>query len=258
MKVGIVYKLESEKIAKDVAEFVELNGFRAEMHHIPSCALEDCGIVVTVGGDGTILRTLQEMKNPPPIFGINTGRVGILTHATPENYKDILLDAIEGRLEVEEFMRIEAEYRGKKIYALNEVAVLSSSQARLIEFEVAVDGVVFERMRADGAIFSTPVGSTAYSMSAGGPIIDPYSSAICFTPVSPLRIGWRPWVFSGERELEMKILSLRDAIAIADGNKSIEVFADSSIKIRKSKNPARFFRKPSRIEEIARKLREML
>ncbi len=257
MRVGIVYKYDSLSIAKEVENFLRENGIEAELHHIPTCSLEDCGVVVTVGGDGTILRTLQELKHSPPIFGINTGRMGILTHASPENYREPLLKAVTGELEVEEFMRIEAEYRDVKLISLNEVAILSSAQARLIEFDVAVDGDVIDTMRADGAIFSTPVGSTAYSLSAGGPIIDPYTEAICFTPVSPFRVGWRPWVFSGEREIVFRLKPVRDAIAIADGNRAVEVDAGGEVRIRKSSHPARFFRLESRLKKIAGKTRAL-
>jgi len=255
MRVGIVYKYDSLSIAREVAEFLEKNGIRAELHHIPTCSLEDCGTVVTVGGDGTILRTLQELIDPPPIFGINTGRIGILTHADPGSYRGPLLRAVRGELDVEEFLRIEAEYRDVKLLALNEVAILSSTQARLIEFEIEVDGKIIDSMRADGAIFSTPVGSTAYSLSAGGPIIDPYSSAICFTPVSPFRVGWRPWVFSGDREITFRLKPLRDAVAIADGNRAVEVDAGGEVVIRKSDHPARFFKLESRLSKIAEKMR---
>ncbi|NOY10677.1 MAG: NAD(+)/NADH kinase [Archaeoglobi archaeon] len=257
MRVGIVYKYDSLNVAREVADFLREAGVKAELHHIPTCSLEDCGIIVTVGGDGTILRTLQELKNPPPIFGINTGRMGILTHAEPGDYRESLLKAVNGELEVEEFMRIEARYRDVELTALNEVAILSSAQARLIEYEVVVNGRVIDSMRADGAIFSTPVGSTAYSLSAGGPIIDPYTSAICFTPVSPFRVGWRPWVFSGDREVVLRLKPLRDAVAIADGNRAVEVEAGGEVVIRKSKHPARFFRVESRLKKIAEKMRKL-
>ncbi len=257
MKVGIVYKYDSLNLAKEVGEFLEKNGFRVELHHIPSCSLEDCRVIVTVGGDGTILRTLQELKNPPPIFGINTGRIGILTNANPENYEDLLIKALNAEIEIEEFMRIECVYRESEIIALNEIAFLSASQARLIEFEVYVDEVLIESMRADGAIFSTPIGSTAYSLSAGGPIIDPYLKAICFVPVSPFKLGWRPWVIDAKKEVRV-VLSMRDAIAIADGNKGIEVEAGGEIKIRKAEFPARFFKTHSRLERLSKKIRNLV
>lgn len=253
MRVGIVYKYDSLNVARDVESFLRENGVKAELHHIPTCSLEDCGIVVTVGGDGTILRTLQELKHSPPIFGINTGRIGILTHADPNNYREPLLKAVRGELEVEEFLRIEAEYKDVELISLNEIAILSSAQARLIEFEIVVDGKTIDSMRADGAIFSTPIGSTAYSLSAGGPIIDPYARAICFTPVSPFRMGWRPWVFSGDREIVFRLKPLRDAIAIADGNRAVEVDAGGEVRIHQSRYPARFFRLESRLRKIAEK-----
>ena len=257
MKIGIVYKYDSLDIAKEVVDFLEEKGFRVELHHIPSCSLEDCGIIVTIGGDGTILRTLQELKNPPPIFGINTGRVGILTNATPNNYRDLLIKALSNELEIEEFMRIKCAYRESEITALNEIAILSATQARLIEFEVYIDDILIDSMRADGAIFSTPIGSTAYSLSAGGPIIDPYLKAICFVPVSPFKLGWRPWVIESKKDIKLK-LTMRDAIAIADGNKAIEVEAGGEIRIAEAEHPARFFKTHLRLERVSRKIRNLI
>jgi len=255
MRVGVVYKLESAKLAGEVEKFLKAMEIEVELHHIPTPSLEKYDIIVTIGGDGTILRTLQELKDPPPVFGINTGKIGILTHSNPENFKEGLKRAVSGELEVEEFMRIQGESKNESLVALNEIAILSVSQARLIEFEIHADENVIDRLRADGAIISTPLGSTAYSLSAGGPIIDPYQDVICFTPISPFRIGFRPWVFSGNRSIKLRLLPLRDAVAIADGYKSIELSAGDEIVAKKSDYPARFFKMEKRIERISEKIK---
>ena len=258
MRVGIVYKYDALNLAKEVGEFLKEMGYDFELHHIPSCSLEDCNLIITVGGDGTILRTLQELKNPPPIFGINMGRIGILSGADPMDYKEHLIKALNNELEVEEFMRIECLHKDSRLVALNEIAVLSATQARLIEFEVFVNDILVESMRADGAIFSTPIGSTAYSLSAGGPIIDPYLEVICFVPVSPFKLGWRPWIFDADKEIRVRLIPIRDGIAIADGNKAVEVEAGSEIKIRKAEHPARFFKTQSRLKKISEKIKKLV
>jgi len=258
MRIGIVYKYDALEFAKEVGEFVREMGFDFELHHIPSRSLEDCDIIITVGGDGTILRTLQELRDPPPIFGINMGRIGILSSADPKDYKNLLTKALNNELEIEEFMRIECVYKDSKLVALNEIAVLSATQARLIEFEILINDVSIETMRADGAIFSTPIGSTAYSLSAGGPIVDPSLEVICFVPVSPFKLGWRPWIFCGDREIRVRLIPIRDGIAIADGNKAVEVEAGSEIRIRKAEYPARFFKTQSRLKKISEKIRRLV
>ncbi len=257
MRAAIVYKLSSEKVAIEVREFLKSSGIGAELFRYPSSVLERFDAIITVGGDGTVLKSIHHLRSPPPVFSINTGRIGILTHATPEDYKEALIRALKGETEIEEVMRISGQAKGVELFALNEIAILSASPARLIEFEVHVDGVLLDSMRADGAIISTSTGSTAYALSAGGAIVDPELSAISFTPVSPFRIGSKSWVFSPERVLKIKIRGNRDAVAVADGITSVRLSPESSMVFRKSDHPARFYRFESRIAKIIDKIRNL-
>ncbi len=257
MKAAIVYKLSSEKIAIEVREFLNSNNVEAEMFRYPSSVLERYDMIITVGGDGTVLRSIHHLRTPPPVFSINTGRIGILTHATPENYRESLIRALKGETEVEEIMRVSGKSRSAELFALNEIAILSASPARLIEFEVNVDGVLLDSMRADGAIISTSTGSTAYALSAGGAIVDPELDAISFTPVSPFRTGSKSWVLSPERVIEIKIRGDRDAVAVADGITSLRLSPGSSMFFRRSDHPARFYKFESRIVKIIEKIRNL-
>ena len=257
MKIAIVHKLNSERIANEVRDFLKENGIDSEMFRYPTSLLEKFDAIVTVGGDGTVLKSIHLLKSPPPVFSINTGRIGILTHATPENYRDGLLKALRGETEVEEVMRLAGTAGNQRVYGLNEITILSSSPARLLEFDVYVDGMLIDSIRADGAIISTPTGSTAYALSAGGPVVDPELRGIIFIPVSPFRIGSKPWVFASERRIEIRIEGDRDAVAVADGITSLKLASGSHITVKKAENPAKFFKFESRIERIAEKVKDL-
>ncbi len=255
MKAAVVYKYDSIEIAEDARRFIEESVCPAEIFHIPDKRLEGYDFIVSVGGDGTVLRILQEVEECPPIFGINTGRIGLLTHATPENFRDVLPGIID-RWETEEFMRIEAEINGKVMMrALNEIAFLSSTPARLVGLKVSVDGIEIEDMRCDGMLFATPIGSTAYALSSGGPIIDPYLDSILIVPVAPFRLGWKPWVIKHDRRIEIEVSKERDALAISDGQKILEVGNEDQVAVFTSQFPAVFFRSGfNRLERIRGKL----
>ncbi len=255
MRVALVYKSESLKVADKVENFlrkrVDVTTFPT-----PSPELENFDMIVVVGGDGTVLKTIQELKNTPPVFVVNTGKVGIFSHAEAHEFEGELGRALDGEIEIEEFMRIEARVKGSVLRALNEVSILTHTPSRLLKFEVFVDGDFIEEMRSDGMIFSTPLGSTAYNLSSGGPIVDPYLDSIIVTPVSPFRLGWRPWVLSGERKILVRVF-LREAVVVADGQKSVVVEPGEEVAIVKSKYPVRFFKVEKRLERMSKKVREL-
>ncbi|RUM34212.1 MAG: NAD(+)/NADH kinase [Archaeoglobus sp.] len=250
MKGIIVYKPGSEKIANKAFTFLESIGIPVDI--ADKCSkCEKYDFIVTVGGDGTILRTLQQIRDCPPIFGINTGKVGLLTHATPENFKDKLSIALE-KMEIEEFMRIECE----NLIALNEIALLTAMPARLVEFSVFVDGVEIDRLRSDGLLISTPIGSTAYALSTGGPIIDPKMECTLIVPVAPFKLGWKPWIVGKQRKVEVEVVG-RHCLAIADGHTTLQIEPKTTLLFRKSKYPARFFKVENRIARIINMLRNI-
>jgi len=257
MRAAIVYKHNSLDIAKEVKSFLDERGISSDLFQTPSRDLESYDFIVSVGGDGTILRILQEVLHCPPIFGVNTGKIGLLTHSEPEKFREELEKVVRGELGVEEFMRIECYVNGEsKLIAMNEVAILSSVPARLLGMRVRVDGVEIENLRGDGMLFSTPVGSTAYALSTGGPIVDPYLSSILIVPVAPFKLGWKPWVVSADRTVEIELHPERKALAIADGQKVVEVCPEDEIKIVKSDYPAVFFKSPvMRFKKILERLK---
>jgi len=256
MKVAIVYKEDSKDLANRVANFISERGVSFSLYNKPYKDIEKAKIVITIGGDGTILQTLQKLEKPPPIFGINTGRVGLLTHATPENFENELEKTLNNELNIEEFMRIETRVGDERLIALNEISLLSRSPAKLIGINVHVDNQKVEDLRADGIIISTPIGSTAYSLSSGGPVVDPYLNSILIVPVSPFKLGWKPWVVSSERKITVEV-SMRDGVVVADGQKMVDIREGERFEVKKSKYSARFFEIPNRLERISKKLREI-
>ena len=254
MRVAVIYKKESEDVAKKVEEFLR-SKVDVSSYTSPFPELEEYDALVVVGGDGTVLRTVQEIKEVPPTFVVNTGRVGIFSHASASDFEEKLERALE-KMEFESFMRIEAKVKGSILRALNEVSILTHTPSRLLKFEVLVDGEKIEEMRSDGMIFSTPLGSTAYNLSSGGPIVDPKVEAVIVTPVSPFRLGWRPWVVCAERSIVAKV-ELREAVVVADGQKSIVIEPGESVEIRKSRFPVRFFKVEKRLERMSKKVREL-
>ncbi len=257
MRVAIVHKLSSAGIASEVKEFLKENEIESDMFRYPSTLLEKFDAIITVGGDGTVLKSIHHLRFPPPVFSINTGRIGILTHASPENYRERLLKALRGDTDVEEVTRVSGRTENNEVYALNEIAVLSASPARLIELEIHVDGIFLDSVRADGVIISTPTGSTAYALSAGGAVVDPDLQAIALIPVSPFRVGSKPWIFSPERAIEVRIKGDRAAVAVADGITSIRLNPNCSMTFMKADFPARFYRFESRIVRIINKIRNL-
>lgn len=251
MRGAIVYKPDSETLAKDVHDFLTSNGYHANI--VKNFEdLESYDYLIVVGGDGTILRTLQFVKNCPPIFAINTGRVGLLTHCEPNEYKDLLIKSLE-KFDVEEFMRLECNVDGNELLALNEFAILCSIPAKLVDMRVYVDEVLVDSLRCDGMLVSTPLGSTAYALSTGGPIIDPYLSSILVVPVAPFKLGWKPWVVCDDRSIKLEFD--KRVFVIADGQRRIEVGGD--VTIAKSEYPARFFKLSNRLERMVSKLKNI-
>ncbi len=255
MNVAVVYKRDSGEIAQDVLKFLNSREVSAKEFNYFSRELEDYDFIVSIGGDGTILDILQEVKNCPPIFGVNTGKIGLLNHSEKNDFKDRLKEVLEGQVGTDEFLRIEGFINEEKLNAMNEIAVLSAIPAKLLGLKVKVDGVETERVRADGMLFSTPVGSTAYALSAGGPVIDPHVQSILTVPIAPFKLGWRPWVVNQNRTIDVELI-LGEAKVIADGRKSVELSTNDKLTIKKYEYPAVFFKTQSeRIEKIVSRIR---
>ncbi len=205
----------------------------------------DTDIAVTVGGDGTLIKHAKAAAvNSVPCIGVNTGRLGFLTNLDAENI-DLIKNLFSGSYAVESRMMLSvtAEKDGKEIYsgiALNEAVVSAGSVARITDIDLTVDKDVID-YRADGIIISTPTGSTAYSMSAGGPIIDPAVRCLTVTPVCSHSLTARPMLAREEAEITVKLseTSRTNAYLTVDGEKCAEVDFDTKITLKKAPFDAR-------------------
>lgn len=213
--------------------------------------------IVSVGGDGTILRTIHRMRDPVPILGINMGTLGFLVDVEPGE-ADKTLDRLIPEFQVDERSRLKVLLNEKSLLpATNEVALITASPAKMIEFEIFVDGSLMEDFRADGVIIATSTGSTAYAMSAGGPIVDPRVDAIVMVPMAPFKLSSRPWVIPGNSTIKVKLkLPMKEALVVVDGQSTTTISKSDSLVIGKAETPARFVKvgKDGFFEKVKSKL----
>ncbi len=192
--------------------------------------------ILIVGGDGTFLHS--EMVYPGiPKLEINTGTVGFLANLDEHGYFDGLKLLIDGKFKIEERMKLTVDYDGKTAQALNEVAVHAKNVSRLVTLKVSSD-VFKDTFAANGAIFSTPTGSTAYSLSAGGPIVFPTIESITLTPICPMSATNHPVVFPANHSFHIESLD-REIMISVDGQIDEDV---KSLEIYKSKLSGKFIR----------------
>ncbi len=185
------------------------------------CADLGCGI----GGDGTFLKAASRVgKKNIPILGINTGRLGFLADISPEEMEETFDEIYNNHYKVEERsvlqLRCDDERLMQSPYALNEIAVLKRDSSSMISIHAAINGAPLTTYQADGLIISTPTGSTAYSLSVGGPVIVPHSKTIAITPVAPHSLNVRPIVICDDWEITLDVESRSHNFLVAIDGRS--------------------------------------
>ncbi len=203
----------------------------------------DIDLAIAVGGDGTFLNVARALAGgPAPIIGINLGRRGFLTDVSVDEIHESLGSVLDGRYEIEKRTLIKAEVRSPNIggesisHALNDIVVHKTNLGRLLECEITVDGEFMAILRADGIIVAAPTGSTAYALSAGGPILHPALAALELIPVSPQALGIRPVVVSDSSQIEIRLIDVesKQCSLIADGHIRRQLSGDETIVLRRS------------------------
>ena len=180
-------------------------------------------ILVALGGDGTFLHGADLVgEHDVPLLGLNLGSLGFLMSYVTSEAGAALVDAVEGRLGIEERMRLHVILRSgggkaESHSALNEAVITQRNLARLMDLAASLDGDTIATYKADGLILSTPTGSTAYNLSAGGPILTPDLEAIVLTPICPHTLTNRPLVVRADRVLSVTNMSLDHAVLTMDG-----------------------------------------
>jgi len=197
--------------------------------------------IIAVGGDGTVLRGIQKMDDPLPVLGINMGTIGFLVDVNPEEAIEVI-DRILSGFEVEERSRLAIRVNDEPLPpATNEVVVITANPAKILSYKIFVDKNQLEELRADGIVFATSTGSTAYAMSAGGPIVDPRVDGTVIVPLAPFKLSARPWVVPAESEIRMELtIPKKEAVIVIDGQYTRKINVDDKISITKAEKPARF------------------
>jgi len=181
---------------------------------------DDLDLIVGIGGDGTLMRAAHLAHDlRVPVIGINLGTVGYLTEVEPENVEEMLRRLAAGNLGTETRMTVAAELPdGSLLHGINDVVLEKVHSQRLVQISIEVNGEFFTTFRSDGIIVATPLGSTAYSLSAGGPVVDPDLDVLIMTPVAPHSLMSRPSVFTPQTRLRFTVATERQVRVNLDGH----------------------------------------
>lgn len=196
-------------------------------------------MALSLGGDGTFLRTAARVGcRGIPIMGINTGRLGFLAEVSPQGMEQALSEVRQGRYQVEQRSVLELSCDDERLmrdpFALNEIAVLKRDSSSMISIRTAVDGTPLTTYQADGLIVATPTGSTAYSLSVGGPIIVPQSATIALTPVAPHSLNMRPIVICDDATITLDVQSRNQSFLVAVDGRSNSCRQTTRLTIRRA------------------------
>ena len=207
--------------------------------------LKNSDFIIAIGGDGTILHIAQDaVRYDVPVLGINAGRVGFL--ATIEREETELIAKIaSGDYQIENRMLIEASVGTENCWAVNDIVLTRGEYSRIVDIAILCDGNPLYSLRGDGVILSTPTGSTAYAMSAGGPVVDPSIQSISLSPICPYSLFSRTILFAPERKLTLcakHVNNDSDLILSADGSLGIKVPIGKDIQVQRSQKVFRLIR----------------
>ncbi len=205
-------------------------------------------IALSIGGDGTFLRTAERVGlQGIPILGINTGRLGFLADVSVADVDNALTDVYKNHYRIEERTLLQLEISDAKTdykqFALNEIAILKRDNSSMIRLEVDINERPLNVYEADGLIIATPTGSTAYSLSVGGPIVDPEADNFLISPVAPHSLTARPLIIKDDNELHIHVKSRTDAFQVAVDGTSYFLHTGQSIRIRKAPHKIRVIKR---------------
>jgi len=247
-RVALIGKLRSPEIAaslKELSDFLAQRG--CEVLREDDAAVE---LAVVVGGDGSLLAAARDLVGRQvPVVGINLGRVGFMTDIAHDDMCAGVGAILDGNYTIEERALLDAEiFRGAKsvlrTIALNEAVVGKGSQGRLIEFSLSIDGEFVYKLRGDGVIVATPTGSTAYALSAQGPILHPAVPALALVPLNPHTLSARPVSVSDRCVVEIALVRAVDARAHFDGIALTDMAEGDRLVLKRSADAVRFVHPP--------------
>ena len=248
---------------KHIVEFLQLRGvdivLSQELRHeafnreFPSVedyvsqTGETIDFALSVGGDGTFLTTASLVGHLDiPILGINCGHLGYLAEVQTDNIDAVLDQLITNNYTIEQrrMLEVTCQFEGKiaSPYALNEVAILKSGLSSMITVDVTLNGEFLHNYKADGLLIATPTGSTAYNLSAGGPLLDPHVNAIILTPVATHSLNIRPLVVLDDSKIDVKIVSRNGNFLLSVDGRSQVLSQDINLHIERSQRTIKLVR----------------
>lgn len=226
-----------------ILPFIERAIAYLESHHATPLVepknIEGVDYVISMGGDGTFLEAANKVGDREiPILGVNMGRLGFLADVLPSEIETTLDHVLRGDHIIEDHTVIKLETNGETVecnpFALNDIAVLKRDSASMISIRAYVNGDFLVNYQADGLIIATPTGSTAYSLSNGGPIIVPQSGSLCITPVAPHSLNIRPIVINDTSVIELEVCSRSHNFLVAVDGRSMKMAEETRLTIRKA------------------------
>ncbi len=209
---------------------------------------EKVDLVIVLGGDGTLLSIAHlAAQKDVPVLGVNLGSLGFLTEV-PLDEMYLTLDSFLGGEEkiISPRRMLEASFKGRIYYCLNDVVINKGALARMIQCAIWIDDKEIATLRADGLIISTPTGSTAYSLAAGGPIIQPYIPAIIIAPICPHTLSFRPMVISSDSRIKVQLLTGEEVYLTLDGQRGDSLAENDEVEVKRSDLELRLISSPKR------------
>ncbi len=258
-RVGVVAKVASREAvhtAHELAEWLRRRGLEAALDEAtlrargvegerPFSVREAYDLVVVLGGDGTLLSVARTLTPGVPILGVNLGNLGFLTEINRGELYPALVQVLNRRYDVEERSLFDVELQRSggapvSYRVLNDAVITKSALARIIELTLKVDGHLIARFRSDGIIISTPTGSTAYNLSAGGPIVAPLLPVAVLTPICPHALSMRPIVVPDAGPIEVTLETQREEVYLTlDGQEGTSLGYRDTVRLTRSATPVR-------------------
>ena len=217
----------------------------------PCVAKGDLGknadLLITFGGDGTLLSVARTAPAGVPVLGVNMGTLGFITEVRVEEFPEVLEQVLKGNYSVEERVAFDVSVDGRSYRVLNDATINKSALARIVDMKVTVSGMFVSTFRADGLIVSTPTGSTAYNLSAGGPIVYPTMGAMIITPICPHMLTNRPIVLPDNLEIDIGIATPGQEIFLTlDGQEGLPITERDRVRVRKSDQSVTLVQSPDK------------
>jgi NAD+ kinase len=262
-KVGVVAKASSPEAiatAQELGDWLTRKGLQVALDESTRRSRHDeggtepyhlgdpCDLVVVLGGDGTLLSVARNLAGDAPILGVNLGTLGFLTEINRSELYPSMVQVLQGHFETEERSLLDVELRrdGEPTHryrVLNDAVVAKSALSRIIEISLRVDDHLVARYRSDGVIISTPTGSTAYNLSAQGPILFPRLAVMVLTPICPHTLSLRPLVVPDSSRVEVTLETQREEVYLTlDGQEGTTLGFGDCVRATRSEKTARLVR----------------